>query len=360
MNISASITTIPPRYKSRDLFKCIDSLLNQSLELTKIYINIPKEYKRFDNFTNKQINKIKKYNSKIKITFYDFDSPLLKYMAPANDNEYLFIGDDDQEYNKNLIENMFNSIFDNSAVYQNRYHTVKTGTAGIIHGFVGLILQKKLLNNIFNYYDGSELWVDDQFMSIYFFKENIKIYPTIINDFDDIYINNAKCEKLGVGGDLCLDPITGKRNKQIRELEKKFNVFFLKKNNPNSKGNLINFNWKNNKIKKIIHYVVLDNFTKEIKNNLETLIKKYSDEFEFNLINKEYYFEKYNMFNLKYIPYNYINFYSDFIGIQFVNNEGGIYINRNYLVDDNFDIYELLLNNESKFNKNNCLYYVKH
>lgn len=365
-NISVSIATIPPRVRNKNLFKCIDSFLNQSYPINKIYINISSNYKRFDNLTDEEINEIQAYNNKIIISKCKYDSPILKYYGSLDiidDDEFIFIGDDDQEYNHTLIENMSKILnMNKNAVYQNRYHVVKTGTAGIIHGFVGLILKKKLLNNLHKYYKGEICWIDDQFLSMYFFKENIDIYPTIINDFDDIFLFGNR-EKLGCGGDLFLSKETRDRKKFIRELEKKFNIFFCDKDDRNGKGEIIRVDWNKlsvewNKLKinKIIHYVIIDKPTKENYTNLNHLMELYPD-FEFNLINNQSYLQYYDDFKIGYCPNNYIDYYSDLLGMKYVKELGGIYINRNYEIKkDNFDIYEIIFN-KKKYNINDKLMY---
>jgi hypothetical protein len=358
--INISIATIPVRFRNGNLYKCIDAFLNQTYNINKIYVNISNNYKRFKNFTNDEINKIKNYSDKIIITYSNFDSPILKYIGALDnikDDEFIFIGDDDQEYKENLIENMVLSLnINTNYVYQNRYHIVKTGTAGIIHGFVGLILQKKLLNNLKNYYYGQECWIDDQFLSMYFFKENIKILPSIINDFDDIYKFGNR-EKLGSGGDLFLSKETRDRKTFIKDLEKKFNIFFCNKHDRNGKGEIINVNWNKLKINKIIHFVIIDNPTKENFNNINNLMELYPD-FEFNMINKDSYLKYYDNFKIGYCPTNYIDYYSDLLGMKYVKELGGIYINRNYKINkDSFDIYEILLNKKKYHINNKLMYY---
>ena len=149
------------------------------LKPKKIYVNISKDYKRFKNFTDEEIKNIENYNECIEVIINNYDSPLIKHIGIINKhnekNDFVFIGDDDQEYNYKLLENMRDGIYNNNDVYQNRYHVVKTGTAGIIHGFVGLMYRVGLLDNFSNEMKlPNKLWVDDQFMNIYFKKTKIK------------------------------------------------------------------------------------------------------------------------------------------------------------------------------------------
>lgn len=372
MNIvNISVATIPPRVRNGALFKFIDSLLNQTYTINKIYINISKKYNRFENLNNDEIENIKKYNKKIVVSLCDLDSPLIKYIGSIDkidDESFLFVGDDDQEYHKELIKNIVDNMYGDNYIYQNRYHTVKKGTAGIIHGFVGLLFKKKLLNNIINYDIPKTLWIDDQFMSYYFFNENYKIVPSFINDFDDIYykLGETGMEQLGVGGDLCLDKVTGKRREQIEKLEKKYNILFYKKYHKNdSKGDIKRVNSDFYNIKINIHYVNLDNiYNDNIKSNINNFIKLYENNIDkLNLYSKEI-INKY--INDDEYYKDYILYYEDFIGKKIcheLKNKGlNIYFNKYYKIDNNFDLFTIIydyLYNNINFKKNNRLcYYI--
>jgi hypothetical protein len=359
--VSVSITTIPPRVKNKHLFKFFDSILEQTIEVNKIYVNLPYNYKRFDNLTEKQINKIKNYSNKIEITFNKIDSPILKYIGALDkipDDELLFIGDDDQEYHPELLEKMKMGIFDKSAVYQNRYHIVKTGTAGIIHGFVGLMFKKSLLNDIFNIINfDKDIWIDDQLLSIYFYKRNIPIYPTIINDFDEIYktLNYNGMEKHGTGGDLSTDNETSNRNKQIKELELEYNIFFINKNNSNGKGKIIDVEKSFYEKPINIHFIILDKMTKANQQNILNLMEKYPH-FNFNLWNSQEY-NKY--FDLKLSTDTLLNYYTDKLATIKIKEEGGIYINRNLYITKDFDLYNYIFNKQNVFINNNIIEVIK-
>lgn len=346
--VNVSITTIPPRYYNNTLKKFISSILKQTYEVNKIFITIPTKYQRFQNFTDEEIEDIKSYSNKIVILRNDFDSPLLKhigYIDFVNDNEYMFIGDDDQEYHPELIEKMVDGIYNVNAVYQNRYHIVKHGTAGIIHGFVGLIYRKGLINPIKNFKIPDVVWTDDQLMSIYFHKLHIPINPSPINDFDEIYsyLNIYKHEKLGTGGDLCLSPETNKRDEEIKKLEIKYDVYFHLKNNKMSKGKIYDYDYDNLINLYIISFRELDeNKILSINNFLEkhnhlnlkiNLINKYPDDLEIQL---------------NYLPEYHIKYHQDKLGMDLVKKNNGIYIsiNNNF---DNLNILDFILSTENYF-----------
>lgn len=358
--VSVSFASIPPRIENREIYKFIDSILHQTYPIDKIYINLSSNYIRFRQLEEKELEELKKYSDKIEISFSERDSPILKYIGSLDkidDDTLLFIGDDDQEYKNDLIENMVKGIFDDKYVYQNRYHIVKTGTAGIIHGFTGLILKKSLLNNLLKWQIPKYLWCDDQFMSIYFHKQGIKIYPTIINEFDDIYsvLNSSGMEKLGRGGDLSLDKNTNNRDQEILKLELKYDVHFHLKNNHKSKGKVIDLSKEKRKElldNLIFHFVVLDDVTNENKNNFSMLKKLYPTAKYYYWNIKE--FEK--LFpNKKLFTSTLLNYYTDELGKKKVQQLGGFYINRNFGITNRFDILDYTLSNEKEFYNCNIL-----
>lgn len=364
-SVSVSFTTIPIRFRNGHLKLFIDSILNQTYKINNIYINIANDYKRFKNFNDDELKIIKGWSNKIIITKNEFDSPVLKYLgcveACSNNDELIFIGDDDQEYKEDLIYNMVSGINNLDYVYQNRFNIVRTGTAGIIHGFVGLMMKKKLLNNLINYkIKDSYRWIDDQFMTYYFNNENIKIKPSLIHDFEDIYktLNEQGMEKLGSGGDLCLSEETKKRNDFIRSLEDDRNIFFRKKNRQDSKGEIykfkknevINFNLiGDEKNKNIIRILNRYSNHKHVKINIFTL-EHLKDVYKYN-IDKSLEYEKEYLINK--------------FGIEITKKEEfkGLYISNNLTLEDNIDLIDFYIdmkNKECRFKNGIMIYkYIK-
>jgi hypothetical protein len=353
--MNVSIASIPPRIINKTIYKFIDSILNQTIEIKTIYINLPYTFKRFDPLTEQQKFNLLNYNKKIKLTYTDYDSPALKYIGALRfleDDEYIFIGDDDQEYHHDLLRRMKEGCY-KEAVFQNRYHQVKKGTAGIIHGFTGLMLQKKVFKNLNDFNFPSECWIDDQLFNIYFFLNNIEILPSPIHDFDEIYETLERgMERIGEGA-LCMMPIS--RLKQIRELEKLYGVFFLKKGKPDSKGQLKKVDWN---IKDItINFCILDKTNDSIKNNCKNLITLYPD-FSYNFYTQKDLYKDNPEFEI--YTDNYLKYETDKYAFEKIKGkEGHIYINRNMKIDKNFDIYEYLLNEETIFYNNENILLVK-
>ena len=227
ISIVASLTSIPSRFEKCKLV--IDSLINQ---VEHIYLNLCSEYKRFSGtFSNDNIPlyflKDEPYKSKMTITFGNDYGPATKYLGSLeyiSNSQWIFFCDDDQEYHPNLISKMLNNI-SKIGVYQNRYDIVKTGSGGIIHGYVGNLIQRSLLNELskFDLPDVAK-YVDDQWMSIYCKLQNVNIYPSGIEKYDDIFsILENGYEKIGK------DSLAGLYNRdiKIRELELYYNIKFI-------------------------------------------------------------------------------------------------------------------------------------
>lgn len=355
MNIS--IATIPPRFNS--LIKSLRSFLTQTIEVKNIYVNLPANFKRFENFTPEQEEQIKDISDKIVITKTPYDSPALKYLGclPYVDKEdFIFIGDDDQEYHPELLEKMKDGIYNENAVYQNRFHIVKHGTAGIIHGFVGLMMKAKVFENIKNFDLPKTCWVDDQLFSIYFHKNNIPILPSPVNDFDEIYLHTSHygTEQIGEGA-LCKMDLP--RKKQIKELELMYGVFFLKKNHHLSKGKIKDVNYKNLKFP-ILHLVILDTPTKQNKQNFKILIEKYP---HFNFCFWDFNAFKEDHPDIELKTTTQLNYWSNKYGLEKIkeDEEDAIYINRNLKIDKDFDLWEFILNDDKIFTNEEEILLIK-
>ena len=357
MNIS--LATIPPRIKNGSLEKCINAFNKQTITIKNIFINLPTHFERFEDLTEDDINYIKSLSPKIKITKTPYDSPALKFLGCLKyleEDDIIFIGDDDQEYHSELLEKMKEGMYNDNAVYQNRYHIVKTGTAGIIHGFVGLMMKKKVFNNIDNFTFPKKCWIDDQLFSIYFFINKIKILPSPINDFDEIFSNTSDygTEQIGDGA-LCMMDIP--RIKQIKELERMYGVFFLKKRNKLSKGALKYVDY--NKLTfPNIHLVLLDKPTKQNKLNMKILIKKYPH-FNFNLWDLEEFKKDHPEIELKTI--SQLNYWCNKYGLEKIkeDSEDAIYINRNLSILPQFDLWTYILDDDHIFRNEEEILLIK-
>jgi len=356
--VNVSIATIPPRFHDGSLSQCIVGFLNQTIDIKNIYINLPNTFTRFKNLTEREEDEIKNLSPKIIITKTDYDSPALKYLGCLKylqDDDVIFVGDDDQVYHPNLLEKMLDGFYDDNAVFQNRFHIVKHGTAGIIHGFVGLMMKKKVFKNIHNFDLPSECWIDDQLMNIYFYLNKIRILPSPVNDFDEIFSKTSAygTEQIGEGA-LCKMSLP--RKKQIKELEHFYNVFFIDKNYKLGKGELKRVDYDKLKMPSI-HFVILDQPTKENKENMLRMINKY--DLEYNIWNFKQFTKDYPKVELKTTCQ--LNYWSNRYGLEKIKEDknDAIYINRNLIIDKNFDLLEYVLNERNIYHNDNDILLIK-
>jgi glycosyl transferase family 25 len=294
ISIVASLTSIPSRFDKCKLV--IDSLINQ---VEHIYLNLCSEYKRFSGtFTNDNIplyfSKEEPYKSKLTITFGKDYGPATKYLgsleyisklSELSKSQWIFFCDDDQEYHPNLINKMLNNV-SKIGVYQNRYNIVKTGSGGIIHGYVGNLMHISLLNELPNF-DLPDIakYVDDQWMSIYCKMQKINIYPSGIELYSDIFsILENGYEKIGT------DSLAGlyNRDTKIKELESHYNVKFIQNgdiviyDNINLSSNSSSKSSSNFNINKYIDKVIYINLEYRIdrKQEIENELNNYNIPYE--------------------------------------------------------------------------------
>jgi hypothetical protein len=269
ISVVASLTSIPSRFSNCNLV--INSLINQ---VDYIYLNLCKEYSRFkelkinnntDNTDNTDTDNTdtdntdtdntdtdnntnlpeyflteEPYKSKLIITYGQDYGPATKYLGALeyiSNSQWIFFCDDDQEYHHNLISKMINNISDIS-IYQNRYNIINNGSGGIIHGYVGNLIHRSLLNELpkFDLPDSAK-YVDDQWMSIYCHLNNIKMYPSGIENYNDIFsVLENGYEKIGKDALAQLN----NRDIKIKELEKYYNIKFINDGNIINDCNIIN------------------------------------------------------------------------------------------------------------------------
>jgi hypothetical protein len=225
-DIVVSLTSIPPRFAD-SCKKTIDSLMNQ---VDQIYLNVPKAYKRFGDFTIPNYLSEEPYTSKVTLVRLDRDfGPATKYVGALdkiNPDTWVFVCDDDQEYSQNIISTMFRSV-NNIGVYQNHYEHIKVKTSGgLIHGYVGLMIHSSLFKGLGQFpLPESAYFVDDQWMSIFCFINRIPIFPTQLEYYHDIFkVLQNNHEKLGI----CSLSEINNRDQKVSELSKEFNIQFDK------------------------------------------------------------------------------------------------------------------------------------
>jgi len=177
--IYISISTIPQRLKN--LNQSVESLLKQTRKPDKIFINIPYNYKRF-NETIKD-NQIPKFdNSLVEITRCEDCGPGTKLLGSLNKfekNSLVILADDDHVYEDYMIEKFF-YFYSKAPNNAYSFYVHPLGNFGIGQGADGFAINTNHLTGIKNFYDKvvrdyKELFLyDDLWISyfLYFFKKN--------------------------------------------------------------------------------------------------------------------------------------------------------------------------------------------
>ena len=176
--IYVSLSTIPPRIN--ELSKSIDSLLNQTIKPDKIFINIPKKFRRFKEEIKD--HQIPNFSSIVEVTRCDDYGPgtkLLGSIDKLDKDSLVILADDDQIYEDFMIEKL--SYYYNKAS-QNAYsfYVHPLGNFGIGQGADGFAINTNYLRGIVDFYndvvkDYHELFLyDDLWISyfLYYFKKN--------------------------------------------------------------------------------------------------------------------------------------------------------------------------------------------
>ncbi len=177
--IYVSLSTIPQRLKN--LNQSVESLLKQTVKPDKIFINIPYNYKRF-NETIKD-NQIPKFNnSLVEITRCEDCGPGTKLLGSLNKfekNSLVILADDDHVYEDYMVEKFF-YFYSKAPNNSYSFYVHPLGNFGIGQGADGFAINTNHLTGIKNFYDKvvrdyKELFLyDDLWISyfLYFFKKN--------------------------------------------------------------------------------------------------------------------------------------------------------------------------------------------
>ena len=199
--IYVSLTTIPSRVKN--INKTIESLLNQKKKPDKIFINLPRTYKRFnENIKEEEISHINTDKTIEIVRCEDFGpgSKLLGSLNKFEKNSLLILVDDDHIYKNFMIEKFY---YFYSKAPENAYsfyvHPLKD--FGVGQGADGFAINSNFLGGIKKFYDeiiknNKDLFIhDDLWISFFlFFIKKVKILSlqsyltkTSENRFSTIY-----------------------------------------------------------------------------------------------------------------------------------------------------------------------------
>ena len=212
--ICVSLTTIPQRIKN--LNKSIESLLKQTKKPNKIFINIPKKYKRFREIIDN--DQIPKFNdSVVEITRCEDYGPGTKLLGSLNKlekNSLIILVDDDHVYEDYMIEKFF-YFYSRAPNNAYSFYVHPLGNFGVGQGADGFAINSNFLDEVKKFYDevvktNKDLFIhDDLWISFFlFYVKKIKILSlqphlkkTANNEISPIYKkhsqNNGLIESYG-------------------------------------------------------------------------------------------------------------------------------------------------------------------
>ncbi len=179
--IFVSLTTIPQRIKN--LNKSIESLLKQTKKPNKIFINIPKKYKRFREIIDN--DQIPKFNdSAVEITRCEDYGPGTKLLGSLNKFEkdsLIILVDDDHVYEDYMIEKFF-YFYSKAPNNAYSFYVHPLGNFGVGQGADGFAINSNFLDGVRKFYDevvktNKDLFIhDDLWISFFlFYVKKIKI-----------------------------------------------------------------------------------------------------------------------------------------------------------------------------------------
>ena len=190
INFCVSLTTLPTRIDN--INQTLDSINNQSIKPDKIFLNLPRIFKRFPGykFTEKQIEEIKKKNLIISECLdYGPGTKLMGSLEKIKKYDCVILLDDDNIYHKNTLEILINNFLKHKTNYSyfvNEIFSMKFG-----QGSDGFLIVSELLNDIEIFYDkyvkdNKNLFLDDDFwISMYLYCEKKSFIKNTIHDFKE-------------------------------------------------------------------------------------------------------------------------------------------------------------------------------
>ena len=224
LKVVASLTTIPSRIDTTCRL-AIDSLLPQ---VDRIYLSVAREYKRFPGEWSLPAYLSEEAYAKVEVVWGEDLGPASKYLGAIDrisPSTWIFFCDDDQEYSSLIIRDLSREARQ-IAVYQNHYAFIRELTSGgLIHGYVGNFMHSSFLQNLRTFpLPEAARFVDDQWMSIYLFKQGIPVLPSGLDWYQHIFsVLQDNHEKWSVDSLAEL----GNRADKVAELARMFDVIFL-------------------------------------------------------------------------------------------------------------------------------------
>ena len=174
-NFCISLTTIPPRFNT--LKKTLDSIYSQQIQPKKVFLNIPKKFKRFKNIDFDFTNLSKNYDSLELSKCEDFGpgTKLLGSLQKISKFDYVILLDDDHEYNNQMLKIFCKQAEINlNKCYSFCVYDILDCKVG--QGADGFLINTKYINGMFKFYEkyvknNSKLFLnDDLWISVYLNK----------------------------------------------------------------------------------------------------------------------------------------------------------------------------------------------
>ena len=171
-----SLTTIPPRVKF--IKKTLNSLKDQTIKADKIFLNVPKNFRRFKDKINININSLEKEFENLEVVSCEDFGPgtkLLGSLQKIQSYDYVILVDDDHIYKNQMFE-FFYSQFLNDSNTSYSFHVYDVKDCKVGQGADGYLINTKYLKDISNFYENyvkhdKRLMInDDLWISIYLNK----------------------------------------------------------------------------------------------------------------------------------------------------------------------------------------------
>ena len=194
------MSTIPTRVKN--INDVLQNINDQSVKPSKIFLNIPYKYKRFNNhnITDSELENINKDN--LEITRCDDYGPGTKVMgslAKIRKYDYVILLDDDHIYDLNICKIFLESYKKeqvNYSFYLNKIFNIKMGQCAD-----GFLINTELLSEVehfFNSYVKNNLNMfmdDDLWLAIYLQREKKSVIKNLILDYKKVTNKDVIYEK---------------------------------------------------------------------------------------------------------------------------------------------------------------------
>ncbi len=192
MKFCVSLTTIPSRINNIHL--TIQSILSQTVKPDKIFLNLPINFRRFNNylFTEEEIKKISYKNLEV-VRCRDF-GPGTKIMGSLNkikkNYDFVVLIDDDHEYHELFLEiflDNFKKKQINYSFYLNKIFNIKIGQCAD-----GFLINSFFLDNIEKFYNNfvdrnvNLFQDDDLWLALYLYIEKKTKIQNLIQEFNKL------------------------------------------------------------------------------------------------------------------------------------------------------------------------------